>query len=85
MNNKNKASKDHIFPTREGGPDEPYNWREISVSENSSKGAEMPTPNDVLVSSNPGKLAADIDIHSINEGFSHPRNKDKGFGGLPKR
>jgi hypothetical protein len=76
---------DHIWPEAEGGPDETWNKRRISRSENRRKGAEMPDIEDVLDSSDPIRLAAEIDRHSVEEGFRHPRNKGRGFGGLPKR
>jgi len=76
--------RDHIWPTAEGGPDEDWNVRIIPASENLHKGAEMPNLADVLDSSNPIRLAAEIDKHSL-EGFRHPRNKDRGFGGLRRR
>ena len=81
---KEKTHEDHIWPETEGGPTEAWNFRTISASENLKKGAEMPTVNDVLDSSNPIKLAAEIDKASL-EGFHHSRNKGKGFGGLPRR
>jgi hypothetical protein len=44
----------------------------------------MPDLDDVFDSSDPVRLAAEVDKHSL-EGFRHPRNKDKGFGGLRRR
>lgn len=79
-----KKEIDHIWPRAEGGPDEPWNKRSISRSKNRRKGAEMPTLADVADSPNPVKLAANIDKGSL-KGFKHPRNKNKGFGGLPRR
>ena len=80
-----KRHRDHIWPRAEGGPDEDWNIRIIPASENLSKGDEMPDLDEVLDSSDPVKLAAEIDRHSLQEGFGRPRNKDKGFGGLPRR
>lgn len=76
-----KRHRDHIWPRAEGGPDEDWNIRDIDASENLSKGAEMPDLDDVFDSSDPVRLAAEIDKRSL-EGFRHPRNKDRGFGGL---
>lgn len=76
-----KRHRDHIWPKAEGGPDEDYNFREIDASENLRKGAEMPDLDDVLDSSNPIRLAVEIDKRSL-EGFQNPRNRDRGFGGL---
>lgn len=76
---------DHIWPEAEGGPDEPWNKRRILRSENRRKGAEMPDLKDVFDSSDPIRLAVDIDRHSLEKGFRHPRNKDRGFGGLERR
>lgn len=79
-----KRHRDHIKPRAEGGPDEDWNTRIIPASENLRKGAEMPDLDDVFDSSDPVRLAAEIDKGSL-EGFKHPRNKDRGFGGLRRR
>lgn len=76
---------DHIWPTVEGGPDEPWNKRRIPPSQNRRKGPEMPNPNDISDSPKPIRLAVEIDKHSLHGSFKHSRNKDKGFGGLPRR
>jgi 5-methylcytosine-specific restriction endonuclease McrA len=76
---------DHIWPTSEGGPDEPWNRREISPHENESKGSEMPTPADLLDSDDPLRLAAEIDKHTLTHEYNTARNKDRGFGGLKRR
>jgi 5-methylcytosine-specific restriction endonuclease McrA len=76
---------DHIWPEAEGGPDEPWNKRRIPRSQNRSKGAEMPSLADVMDSSEPWRLAAEIDRHSLEKGFKNPRNRDRGFGGLKRR
>jgi len=76
-----RKEKDHIWPKAEGGPDKDWNIREIDWRENRRKGAEMPNVDDVLDSSNPIRLAVGIDKRSL-KGFKHPRNKDRGFGGL---
>ena len=78
-----RKEKDHIWPKAEGGTDEEWDKREIDWLENRRKGPEMPDVDDVLDSSDPARLAAKIDKHSL-EGFNHSRNKDKGFGGLPR-
>ena len=80
-----RKERDHIWPEAEGGPSEDWNIREIDWLENRRKGAEMPDLADVLDSSDPLRLATEIDRHSLEEGFRHPRNRDKGFGGLPRR
>jgi len=79
-----RKERDHIWPEAEGGPDEDWNIREIDWLENRRKGAEMPDLADVLDSSDPIRLAVEIDKHSLEEGFKHPRNRNKGFGGLPR-
>jgi len=79
-----KKESDHIFPRVEGGSDEPYNKRAISRSANRGKSAKMPKVADVFDSSNPIKLATDIDRKSL-KGFKHPQNKNRGFGGLPRK
>ena len=79
-----KRHRDHIWPKAEDGPDEDWNFRDIDASENLRKGAEMPDLDDVLDSSDPIRLAAEIDKSSL-EGFRHRRNKDRGFGGLCRR
>ena len=76
---------DHIWPRVEGGPDEPWNKRRIPRSQNRRKGAAMPNLNDVSDSPNPIRLAVEIDKGSLRGPFKHPRNRDKGFGGLPRR
>ena len=78
-----RKEKDHIWPKAEGGPDEDWNLRKIDWLENRRKGAEMPDVGDVSASSNPMKFAVEIDKHSL-KGFKHPRNRNKGFGGLPR-
>jgi len=79
-----KEHRDHIKPKAEGGSDEEWNIRLIPALENLRKGAEMPDLEDVFDSTDPVRLAAEIDEHSL-EGFSHSRNKDRGFGGLRRR
>lgn len=79
-----KTHRDHIKPKAEGGSDEDWNLRDIKASENLRKGAEMPDLDDVFDSSDPVKLAVDIDEGSL-KGFRHPRNKDRGFGGFRRR
>jgi hypothetical protein len=76
---------DEIWPVAEGGPRVSWNQRRIARSENRSKGAEMPDVFDVLVSPDPTKLATKIDERSLRRPFRNSRNKDKGFGGLPRR
>lgn len=78
-----RKEKDHIWPKAEGGPDEDWNIREIDWRENRRKWTEMPGVDDVLDSSDPARLAAEIDRRSL-KGFKHPRNRDRGFGGLPR-
>jgi hypothetical protein len=75
---------DEIWPRCEGGSKEPWNQRRIPRSRNRSKGASMPSPEDVQQSPDPLKLAAAIDIRSLQGPFDHKRNKGKGFGGLPR-
>lgn len=79
-----KKHRDHIFPKAEGGPDEAWNIREIDADENLRKGAEMPQLSDVIDSSDPIKLAVEIDRRSLEGPFQNRRNKGKGFGGLPR-
>jgi len=79
-----KKHRDHIRPRAEGGPDSDYNIRLISAGDNLSKGAEMPDLEDVFDSSDPARLAAEIDKQSVQNGFNNRRNKDKGFGGLTR-
>lgn len=76
---------DHIWPSAEGGPDEDWNRRSIPASENLRKGAKMPDVDDVFDSSDSVKLAVEIDKRFSLEGFRHPQNKDRGFGGLRRR
>jgi len=78
-----RKEKDHIWPKAEGGPNEKWNIREIDRLENRRKGAEMPSVDNVLDSSDPARLAAEIDRRSL-KGFKHSRNRDRGFGGLPR-
>jgi 5-methylcytosine-specific restriction endonuclease McrA len=79
-----KKEIDHILPKAEGGGEEPWNKRKISQKENRRKGTEMPKLSDVADSSEPVRLAVEIDKVSLKD-FKHPRNKNKGFGGLPLR
>lgn len=79
-----KKHTDHIYPLVEGGPDEQYNKRRISAKENLQKGARMPSLNEVSQSTNPMRLAVKIDRDSLSKEFKHPRNKNRGFGGLPR-
>ena len=72
---------DEIWPQAEGGRKEPWNQRRIPRSQNRQKGPDMPDLADVSDSSEPIRLAAEIDKHSL-KGFRHPQNKDRGFGGL---
>lgn len=78
-----RKERDHIWPKAEGGLNESWNIREIDWLENRRKGAEMPDLDDVLDSSDPARLAAEIDKHSLKE-FKHSRNRNKGFGGLTR-
>jgi len=75
---------DHIWPEAEDGSNEPWNKRRIPRSQNRQKGPEMPDLDDVFDSTDPARLAAEIDKRSLQP-FKHSRNKDKGFGGLPRR
>jgi hypothetical protein len=76
---------DEIWPQCEGGPKEPWNQRRIPRSQNRSKGPSMPRSEDVQQSPDPLRLAAEIDIRSLEGPFNHKRNKGKkGFGGLPR-
>lgn len=79
-----KKHRDHIFPKAEGGPDVDWNIREISAKENLGKGAEMPDLSDVSASTNPIRLAVEIDKRSLQGSFKNSRNKNRGFGGLPR-
>ena len=79
-----KTDTDHIWPSSEGGPDEPWNKREISPHENRSKGSKMPSRSDVSDSDNSIQLAVKIDKHTLNHEYKTPRNKDRGFGGLKR-
>ena len=74
---------DHIWPTIEGGPNEPWNRRPLSRSVNrGQKGPKMPKPDDIHDSSNPPRLIQKIEEHSLSSPYKNYRNKDKGFGGL---
>jgi hypothetical protein len=75
---------DEIWPQVEGGPKEHWNQRRIPRSQNRRKGPEMPDLDDVFESIAPARLAAEIDKRSLSGPFKHYRNKDKGFGGLPR-
>jgi len=76
---------DHIWPKVEGGPDDSWNRRPLRRSVNrGQKGPEMPDLDDVFDSTDPARLAAEIDKRSLQP-FKHSRNRDKGFGGLPRR
>lgn len=79
-----KRHRDHIWPKIEEGPDDEWNIRVVPESENLRKGAEMPDLEDIFDSTDPARLAAEIDKHSL-EGFRHSRNQDRGFGGLRRR
>ena len=79
-----KEHTDHIWPRTEGGPDKDYNKRRIPARKNLQKGPEMPDLNAVFDSSNPIRLAAEIDEHTLKKRFKHSRNRNKGFGGLPR-
>lgn len=79
-----KKHRDHIFPKTEGGSDDNWNIREIDADKNLKKGAEMPKVSDVLDSSDPIRLAVEIDKSSLKGPFKNIRNKGKGFGGLPR-
>jgi len=74
---------DHIWPRADRDPDKDYNKRRISARKNLQKGARMPNLNEVSDSSNPIRLATEIDKYSVTRGFRHRRNKNRGFGGLP--
>lgn len=81
-----KMEIDHIWPICEGGPDASWNKRPIPQHQNRRKGAEMPTPSDIGSSPNPLKLAHEIERYSLSgAGYKHPRNKNKGYMGLPLR
>ena len=79
-----KKHRDHIFPKAEGGPDDEWNIREIDADKNLKKGAEMPNISDVSDSSDPIRLATEIDRRSLKGPFITRRNKNKGFGGLTR-
>lgn len=79
-----KKHRDHIFPRAEGGPDDDWNIREIDADENLKKGAEMPDVFNVLDSTDPIRLAVEIDKRSLEGPFRNSRNKNKGFGGLSR-
>ena len=79
-----KEHTDHIWPRVEGGPDKDYNKRRISARSNQQKGARMPNLNEVAQSSNPLRLSAEIDKHTLRKRLRHPRNRNRGFGGLPR-
>ena len=81
---RDPEENDHILPEVEGGTNDDWNLRSIPRSQNREKGPKMPTTNDVLDSSNPARLAAEIDRRSLEGPFKHSRNKGKGFGGLPR-
>jgi len=84
MRKHTNTDLDHIWPRAEGGPDEDWNKRQISARKNRSKGARMPNLNEVADSPDPIKLAIEIDKHTMTKGLRHPRNKNRGFGGLPR-
>lgn len=85
MARKQKATDtDEIWPQAEGGPKLPWNQRETSPHKNRSKGARMPTISEVGESPAPIKLATKIDIHTLNHPLKNSRNKNRGFGGLPR-
>ena len=75
---------DEIWPQAEGGPKEPWNQRRIPRSVNQRKGPRMPTVWEVLESHDVPRLSQEIDKRSLEGPFKHPRNKGKGFGGLPR-
>lgn len=74
---------DHIVPKTEGGSNASYNLREISAKDNLKKGARMPYLNEVAQSSNPIRCAVDADRITA-KGTKHPRNRNRGFGGLSR-
>jgi 5-methylcytosine-specific restriction endonuclease McrA len=76
--------RDHIWPKAEGGPNKGWNYRDINRSENRQKGARMPTLGEVSQSTDPIRLSVEIDKHTITKGLKIRRNRDKGFGGLPR-
>lgn len=81
-----KMERDHIWPLCEGGPDTPKNMRDISRTRNRKKGPEMPTLSDIADSTDRSWLAHEIEKHSLSgKGYRHPRNKNKGYMGLPLR
>ncbi len=84
MSRKSKDTEtDHIFPTSEGGPNKSYNKRKISRSENRKKGSKMPSVSNVSESSEPIRLASEIDIHTLEKPYKTKSNIGKrGFGGL---
>ena len=84
MEREEQTDTDEIWPQAEDGPKEPWNQRETSPHENRSKGARMPTVSEVGESPDPIKLAVEIDRHTLNNPFKNTRNKDKGWGGLPR-
>jgi len=79
-----KEHIDHIWPQAEGGPDKDYNKRPISARRNLRKGARMPNLSEVAESSNPLRLATEIDKHTLRKGLRNRRNRNRGFGGLPR-
>jgi len=82
MNKGRRIHIDHIWPRAEGGPNENWNKRRVSMKENLTKGARMPNLKEVSDSPNPIRLAVEIDKHTVKERLKHPSNKDRGFGGL---
>jgi len=84
MNKRRRKHTDHIWPRAEGGPDENWNKRCISAKENLRKGARMPSLKEVADSPGSTRLAVEIDKHTIKKGLKQSRNKNRGFGGLPR-
>lgn len=81
-----KMEIDDILPTCERGPDTSWNKREISQTRNRKKGPEMPTLTDIEDSPNRLRLAHEIERLSLSgKNYKHPRNKSKGYMGLPLR
>lgn len=76
--------RDHIWPEAEGGPSEEWNFRSIPRSENRAKGPNMPDLSEVYDSTNPLRLAHEIDRESLKGPWRHSRNSRRGFGGLPR-
>ena len=83
---KEPMESDHIFPKAERGSDEPHNRRQVPRSENRKKGARMPTLDEIALSPNPMILVHEMEKAAPwAKGYKSPRNKGRGFMGLPRR